>query len=239
MRISEETVAWFSAGVSSFVAAYLAKPDRIVYINVASQHPDTLRFVADAERVLGRPIEIIGDQRYRQSVDEVIEKRRYINGPAGACCTTELKKRVRQEWERQNAHPGMVYVWGYDADERGRAERAAAASEFGVSFPLIERNLTKADCHAIASDLGIKRPAMYDLGYSNNNCIGCVKGGARVLEQDPPRLPRDVRAPRKAGARDRQELHKGLLPGRTGPERGEHGPGGHARVLFRLHRSHR
>jgi hypothetical protein len=25
--------------------------------------------------------------------------------------------------------------------------------------------------------LGLKRPAMYDLGYSNNNCIGCVKGG--------------------------------------------------------------
>jgi hypothetical protein len=25
--------------------------------------------------------------------------------------------------------------------------------------------------------LGIKRPAMYDLGYSNNNCVGCVKGG--------------------------------------------------------------
>lgn len=123
----KETVAWFSAGVSSFVAAYLAKPDRIVFVNVASQHPDTLRFVADAERVLGRPIEIIGDQRYRQSVDEVIVKRRYINGPAGACCTTELKKRVRHEWERQNAHPGMVYVWGCDADERRRAERTAAA----------------------------------------------------------------------------------------------------------------
>ena len=25
--------------------------------------------------------------------------------------------------------------------------------------------------------LEIKRPFMYDLGYSNNNCIGCVKGG--------------------------------------------------------------
>lgn len=24
---------------------------------------------------------------------------------------------------------------------------------------------------------GVKRPAMYDLGYMNNNCIGCVKGG--------------------------------------------------------------
>jgi len=24
---------------------------------------------------------------------------------------------------------------------------------------------------------GIKRPTMYTLGYNNNNCIGCVKGG--------------------------------------------------------------
>ena len=29
----------------------------------------------------------------------------------------------------------------------------------------------------ISERLGIKRPIMYDLGYSNNNCIGCVKGG--------------------------------------------------------------
>ena len=183
------TVAWFSAGVSSFVAAYLAKPDRIVYINVANQHPDSLRFVADAEKLLGRPIEVIGDWRFRQSVDEVIKRRRYINGPAGACCTTELKKRVRQEWERVNATPDMVYVWGYDVEERKRAERTAASSEFGTSFPLIERGLTKADCHGIAAELGIKRPAMYDLGYSNNNCIGCVKGGKgywNKIRQDFP-----------------------------------------------------
>lgn len=24
---------------------------------------------------------------------------------------------------------------------------------------------------------GIKQPAMYRMGYNNNNCIGCVKGG--------------------------------------------------------------
>ena len=37
--------------------------------------------------------------------------------------------------------------------------------------------LTKEDTHAILNRLGIRRPAMYDLGYQNNNCIGCVKGG--------------------------------------------------------------
>lgn len=172
-----QRVAWFSGGVSSFIAAYVSKPDRIVYINVASQHPDTLRFLADCEKLLDRPIEVIGDMRFAQSVDEVIRKRRYINGPAGACCTTELKKRVRQEWERLNATPELAYIWGYDASEKHRAERTAATSEFGSEFPLVERNLTKENCHAIAENLGLKRPAMYDLGYRNNNCVGCVKGG--------------------------------------------------------------
>lgn len=57
-------VAWFSAGVSSFVASYIARPDRIVYIDVANQHPDSLRFVMDCQRVLGRPIEILRDVRW-------------------------------------------------------------------------------------------------------------------------------------------------------------------------------
>lgn len=48
---------------------------------------------------------------------------------------------------------------------------------FNHRFPLIENNLTKQDAHAMAKRLGIKRPYMYDLGYNNNNCIGCIKGG--------------------------------------------------------------
>ena len=43
--------------------------------------------------------------------------------------------------------------------------------------PLIEHQLTKSDCLAMVDRAGIELPAMYRLGYSNNNCIGCVKGG--------------------------------------------------------------
>lgn len=25
--------------------------------------------------------------------------------------------------------------------------------------------------------LGLKRPIMYDMGYRNNNCVGCIRGG--------------------------------------------------------------
>ena len=50
-------------------------------------------------------------------------------------------------------------------------------AEYEHEFPLIEHGLTKEDAHGIAKELGLKRPAMYDLGFSNNNCIGCVRGG--------------------------------------------------------------
>jgi len=44
-------------------------------------------------------------------------------------------------------------------------------------FPLIEAGLSKADAHGILEQAGIARPVMYDKGYPNNNCVGCVKGG--------------------------------------------------------------
>lgn len=213
-------VAWFSSGCSSFVAAYYGKPDRIVYIDVANQHPDSMRFLRDAEKVLGREIEIIKSTEYA-SVDDVIERRRYINGPAGAACTLMLKKRVRQQWERDNLTGDDVYIWGYDANEKKRADRISAAQiEARNEFPLIERNLTKAECHAICGRLGLKRPVMYDMGYPNNNCIGCVKGGMgywnRIRRDFPDVFERRARQEREIG----HSCIKGVFLDELDPNRG-------------------
>ena len=171
-------VAWFSAGVSSFIAAYLSKPDRIVYIDIANQHPDSMRFVMDCQRHFDAQIEILRDVKWGGCVDNVIRDRRYINGPSGAQCTTLLKKRIRQEWERENLTGDDVYVFGYDVDERNRSDRLQASTvEAHLEFPLIERGITKGEAHGMCDRLGVRRPLMYDLGYPNNNCIGCVKGG--------------------------------------------------------------
>ena len=46
-----------------------------------------------------------------------------------------------------------------------------------VIYPiLLERGLTKGDCLAMVERAGIELPVMYKLGYSHNNCLGCVKG---------------------------------------------------------------
>lgn len=170
-------ICWFSTGVSSFIACYLTPDvDKIIYTHIDSQHPDSLRFLHDCEKLLGREIEILQSDKYK-TVDEVIEKRRCFNTPHGALCTFELKKRVRQKWECENGI-GHTYIWGYDVNEKHRAERIVEnMPEFNHEFPLIEHGLSKENCHEICERLGLMRPYMYDLGYQNNNCIGCVKGG--------------------------------------------------------------
>jgi hypothetical protein len=196
-------VSWFSAGVSSFIACYLEKEtiDKIMYIHIDDQHEDTMRFLRDCEKALGKKIEIL--QSPYKSVSRVIQQFRYINGVAGATCTRILKKRVRKEWEYGKTD--LTYVWGYDISERHRAERLQEAFlEHKHLFPLIDRGLTKEDCHGLCSSLGIKRPKMYDLGYRNNNCIGCVKGGMgywnKIRKDFPEVFAERARLEREIGA---------------------------------------
>lgn len=170
-------VAWFSCGVSSFIALYLAanEIDKIIYIDIDDQHSDSIRFLHDCELILNQPIERLKSPY--GSVDNVIKQFRYINGPAGAKCTQVLKKRVREEWEVKQTEP-LTYYWGYDLQEKHRANRIAEhLPQYAHRFPLIEKELSKQDCHAMLARLGLARPIMYDMGYRNNNCIGCVKGG--------------------------------------------------------------
>lgn len=214
-------VCWFSCGVSSFVACYLAKDiDRIIYTHIENQHPDSLRFLHDCEQILGREIEILQSDKYK-SVDDVIEKTKCINTAYGAPCTKWLKKQVRKDWERENWEH-HTYVWGYDTDEKRRADRVMdTMTDFEHEFPLIEHGLSKKECHGIAEKLGLKRPKMYDLGYPNNNCIGCVKGGMgywnKIRIDFPEVFERRAKQEREIG----RSCIKGVFLDELAPDRGK------------------
>lgn len=170
-------ICWLSAGVSSFIAGYLAENvDEFIYIDVDNQHPDSMRFIKDCEMVLGKTITILKSPY--GSVQNVISTFRYVNGVAGAKCTEVLKKRVRKKWEDAHKDCDLTYVWGFDFKETQRANNLVEAMpQQKHEFPLIDRQITKAEAHGILERLGVRRPIMYDMGYPNNNCIGCVKGG--------------------------------------------------------------
>ena len=174
-----KTVSWFSAGVSSAVATKLAisKIDQIIYIHIDDHHPDTLRFVDDCEKWFGKQIKRI-QSPYKNVANALLGAggKGYVNGRYGAPCTRFLKRRVRKEWELTQGE--LSYIWGMDGTEQNRADRLIATMpDQEHIFPLIEQHITKEEAHRILKASGIKRPMMYELGYHNNNCVGCVKGG--------------------------------------------------------------
>jgi len=148
-------------------------PATIAYTNPGSEHPDNERFISQCEEWFGQEVIRLGSARFTDTWD-VWEKRRFIASPLGAPCTAELKKRVRQDFQRHDD----LQVFGYTVEEKFRAERFREQNpEVNLITPLIDAGLTKSDCLAMIDRAGIPLPAMYALGYQNNNCIGCPKGG--------------------------------------------------------------
>lgn len=172
------TVVWFSAGAASAVAAKLViaqQPSHLVvaYVDPGSEHPDSARFLDDCEEWFGHPTIRLRSDRYADTW-QVWSERRYLVGPTGALCTAELKKKVRFAFER----PDDRQVFGYTVEEQHRADRFREQNP-GVELvtPLIDAGLTKSDCLAMVDRASLQLPEMYRLGYRNNNCVGCVKGG--------------------------------------------------------------
>jgi len=176
------TVCWFSCGAASAVATKIALAERerergseliIAYTEVKEEHPDNKRFLAECEEWFGQKIEILGNDFYDRSIYRVFEKN-YIRTPKGAPCTRALKKQIRERFEK----PTDRQVFGYTAEEQARLDRFIDANaDVNIWTPLIEKGLGKEDCLAMLKNAGIELPVMYKLGYHNNNCIGCVKGG--------------------------------------------------------------
>lgn len=155
--------------------------DKWIYIDVADQHPDSMRFIRDCESSMDITIEILRSEKYKDVAD-VCRQHRMINSPWGAACTGMLKKAVRKQWECEQYEKGitdLTYIWGYDVEEKKRAERIKESfPEFKHEFPLIDKGLSKEAVHGLFDRMfDFPRPKMYDMGYSNNNCVGCVKGG--------------------------------------------------------------
>lgn len=171
------TVAWFSCGAASAVAAKEAIEKyggdvSVVYCDTsASEHPDNERFMRECEAWFGMKVERIRSESF-ETVDEVFERTRYMSGIAGARCTVEMKKVPRFAFQRGDD----VHVFGLTADELPRIERLTRANpELTCDWILRDLGITKAETLRRVQAAGIVLPAMYRMGYDHNNCIGCVK----------------------------------------------------------------
>ena len=203
-----KAVCWFSCGAASAVATKLALrevPNAVIcYQDTGAEHPDNERFIADCEQWFGRSITRIKSEKYADTWD-VWEKRRYIAGTAGAPCTSELKRKPAEHYLFHVMGFGTREVYGYTVEEAHRIERWKAGNPERVIWPvLIDHHLTKADCLGMIERAGIELPAMYRLGYNNNNCIGCPKGQSgywnKIRRDFPETFHRMARLERQFGA---------------------------------------
>lgn len=182
-------LCWFSAGITSTVACKLAlekfgNDNCIIYYQDTGQvHPDNQRFINDCQNWFGKEIEIIKSEKYKNPID-VFTKSKFINTAGGAPCTQALKKDVRIAIQGKNNLPlfGLkefqIFGFEYEKSQINRAIRFLEQyPDTNPIFPLIEAKLDKNNCAYILEKAGIELPTMYKLGYKNNNCIGCVKGG--------------------------------------------------------------
>lgn len=180
-----DTIAvWFSCGVASAVAAKKTIEKygdmcniRILNNPIKEEHFDNLRFLKDVEKWLGYPIEFVTNKSFpNASCVEVWDKKKFMSGNLGAPCTKFLKKRARQQWERENNWDWLVL--GFTKEEQKRYDNFILSERENLLPILIDENLNKEDCFYILKEENIKPPHIYKLGFPNANCIGCVKASS-------------------------------------------------------------
>lgn len=180
--MKKKTIAvWFSCGAASAVAAKktlekYGESHNVLIVNnpVVNEHPDNERFLKDVEVWLGVPIiKAVSKEFPSCDIVDVFEKRKYISGVHGAPCTKFLKKQARYEFELSNHID--YHVLGFTVEEWERQKRFNTSERENTIPILVSELITKKDCFKILMKEGIKLPEIYDLGFPNANCIGCVK----------------------------------------------------------------
>lgn len=220
--IHPRIVCQFSCGAASAVATKLMlvenpnTPLLIVNAFVEEEDDDNRRFLGDCEKWFEHPIMVLRDSRYGASTHEVWRKKRFMKGPNGAPCSLELKRKLLATI----CDPDDLNVVGFTVEEADRLDDLRVYAPDKIwSAPLIEKNLTKADCLAIIDRVPIQLPRMYTLGFDNANCIGCPKGGQNYWQHIRYHFPNDF----VAISSIQQSIGPGanFLQFRSGPRKGE------------------
>lgn len=128
------------------MAGYLAGDvDEWIYIDIADQQEDSIRFIKDCEKAIGKKIQVLKSSQYR-CVEDCVRTfggfRNPVNGFAP--CTNWLKKRVRKEWEAQHTDYELTYVWGFDlAEKEEPKERLKRIRKPTTNFHSLQRTFRK------------------------------------------------------------------------------------------------
>ncbi len=185
--MSKKIICWWSGGVTSAVACKIAidlygvENCDVIMIDTKNEDDDTYRFKEDCARWYNVPIQTISAINSRFfSIEDVWMKYRSLNVSSGAICSTHLKRKVREEWEKHNSFKHQVFGFEFDKKEFRRAMNMKLNNPHTKPiFPLLMFGLDKIQCVEEILENNIDIPRVYTYGFKNNNCFktGCVQGG--------------------------------------------------------------
>lgn len=198
--MKDKIICWWSGGITSAVACFMAitiygkENCRVIFIDTKNEDKDTYRFMKDCEKWYGITIETITNEKY-STIQEVWRSFKSLNVSFGAICSSELKREVRKEWQRNNTYKYQVF--GFDIDEPKRAKGMTTNyPKAKAIYPLLMFGTTKKECIKIVEEQNIEVPMMYKLGFHNNNCFstGCVQGGIGYWQKMQKDFPKKFEA---------------------------------------------
>lgn len=181
-------IGWWSGGVASAVACYLAFEHYgevdLVFCDTGIEHPDTHRFMHDYENKFGVKIKKIKNEKFNEPED-VWMKYNGLNFAHGSPCSTMLKKEPRLKYQDIKNDFGQIFGFDFDKKEMKRADNMLINNpDLNPIFPLIIEKYDREKIFNTVKSWGIKKPVIYN-NFLNNNCIGsddspkggCVQGG--------------------------------------------------------------
>ena len=185
---NKPVIAWWSGGITSAVTCKLCidffgeSNVRIIFIDTHNEDDDTYRFLYECQNWYEKKIEQISNPDY-SCIQEVWYKYLALNYATGAVCSDQLKRVVRENFEKENDYSFQAF--GFDISEINRAKGMKLNNpQTNPIFPLISELLSKKDSIKYVEKSNnlftpLRLPNMYYKGFHNNNCYktGCVQGG--------------------------------------------------------------
>lgn len=192
-------VVMFSGGIGSWAAAKRVAGQHgtanltLLFADTKTEDEDTYRFLKDAAENVGAPLVTIADGR---TIWEVFRDHKFLGNARVDPCSRILKREIADRWLAEHYTPETVTVYvGIDWTESHRYTRMAERKlPWIYQAPLCDAPfLSKADMHAWATQNGLKRQRLYEMGAEHANCGGgCVKMGiggfARLYKAWPARF---------------------------------------------------
>jgi len=183
----KQVICWWSGGITSAVACKIGielfglSNCRVVMIDTGNEHEDTYRFKRDCEEWYGKEIEVISFIGTKfDSIQHVWRRFKALNSATGAVCSAELKRKVRENWQKDVDFDYQIFGFEFDTREFKRAKSMKMNhTKAKAIYPLLMLGYDKEDCIKLIEQAGLEIPVMYKLGFRNNNCFGtgCVQGG--------------------------------------------------------------